>query len=217
MAIESVIISQNTSIIPDEVLAHRFGLIPIYADANEFQYKKDNDEFNESNSLTFKLSVKCELNANKELVSGEILSKQLIFIPKGKQGEQFIGKKEIKPVYDDILINKLRPGQEIVAELICVKGIGKTHAKWSPVCTAYYRLLPNIEFNSEIEGKEAEDLKALCPMKVFDIQGKDKKKAVVKNIRNCTTCRECIHNPGFKDKVNLGKISNHYECNNIII
>ena len=29
-------------------------------------------------------------------------------------------------------------------ELICEKGIGKTHAKWSPVCTAYYRNLPDI-------------------------------------------------------------------------
>ena len=29
MAIETVIINQNTSIIPDEVLAHRLGLIPI--------------------------------------------------------------------------------------------------------------------------------------------------------------------------------------------
>lgn len=215
MAIESVIINQNTSIIPDEVLAHRLGLIPIYADANEFQYKKDNDEFNENNSISFKLCAKCGKNTKGEVVNSEILSNQLIFIPKGKQAEYFIGKNTIRPVYDDILINKLRPGQEIDAELICVKGIGKTHAKWSPVCTAYYRLLPNIEFKNEIEGKEAEDLKALCPMKVFDTQGKDIKKAIVNNIRNCTTCRECIHNPLFKDKIKLGKASDHYECNNL--
>jgi DNA-directed RNA polymerase I and III subunit RPAC1 len=31
-------------------------------------------------------------------------------------------------------------------DLICEKGIGKTHAKWSPVCTAFYRLLPDIRF-----------------------------------------------------------------------
>ena len=40
MAIETVIINQNTSIIPDEVLAHRLGLIPILADANDFVEKK---------------------------------------------------------------------------------------------------------------------------------------------------------------------------------
>ena len=40
MAIETVIINQNTSIIPDEVLSHRLGLIPILADANDFIEKK---------------------------------------------------------------------------------------------------------------------------------------------------------------------------------
>ena len=40
MAIETVIINQNTSIIPDEVLAHRLGLIPILADANDFKKRK---------------------------------------------------------------------------------------------------------------------------------------------------------------------------------
>ena len=30
-------------------------------------------------------------------------------------------------------------------DLTCEKGIGKTHAKWSPVATAYYRLVPEIK------------------------------------------------------------------------
>ena len=34
---------------------------------------------------------------------------------------------------NDILIAKLRPGQEIDAVLHCVKGIGQDHAKFSPV------------------------------------------------------------------------------------
>ena len=40
MAIETVNIYQNTSVMPDEVLAHRLGLIPILADADDFLYKK---------------------------------------------------------------------------------------------------------------------------------------------------------------------------------
>jgi len=40
MAIETVNIYQNTSVMPDEVLAHRLGLIPIFADAEDFQYKR---------------------------------------------------------------------------------------------------------------------------------------------------------------------------------
>jgi DNA-directed RNA polymerases I and III subunit RPAC1 len=40
MAIEKVNMWQNTSIIPDENLAHRVGLIPIKADPRDFDYHK---------------------------------------------------------------------------------------------------------------------------------------------------------------------------------
>ncbi len=38
MAIEKVLLFQNTSVIQDEVLAHRLGLIPIKVDPRLFQY-----------------------------------------------------------------------------------------------------------------------------------------------------------------------------------
>jgi len=38
MAIENVFILNNTSIMHDEVLAHRLGLIPIKADPNDFSF-----------------------------------------------------------------------------------------------------------------------------------------------------------------------------------
>lgn len=39
MAIEKVMIKNNTSIIQDEVLAHRLGLIPLKADPRMFEYR----------------------------------------------------------------------------------------------------------------------------------------------------------------------------------
>lgn len=41
MAIEKVHIFNNTSIIQDEVLAHRLGLIPLKADPRLFDFKAD--------------------------------------------------------------------------------------------------------------------------------------------------------------------------------
>lgn len=38
MAIEKVLIANNTSIVQDEVLAHRLGLIPISVDPRLFEY-----------------------------------------------------------------------------------------------------------------------------------------------------------------------------------
>ena len=103
-------------------------------------------------------------------------------------------------------------------ELICEKGIGKTHAKWSPVCTAYYRNLPDIRLTEPIVGEDAKELKSICPMGVFDIEdiGKSKKTsqptAVVKNNGEaCTTCRECIRSDKFASKVDLGKKKTEFE------
>ena len=60
MAIHKVIVMQNTSVIPDEVLAHRLGLIPIFADPRLFINKKEQDDYNERNSIKFELNVKCQ-------------------------------------------------------------------------------------------------------------------------------------------------------------
>ena len=40
--------------------------------------------------------------------------------------------KDVGPVEDDILIAKLRPGQEIDVKMIACKGIGRDHAKFMP-------------------------------------------------------------------------------------
>ncbi len=216
MAIEVVNIYQNTSVIPDEVLSHRLGLIPIFANADLFQSKKDNEEFNEFNSIHFKIQVKCEKLKSGEIKDTEVYSGHIKWVPLGTQGEQYMGEEAFKVVHDDILVAKLRPGQEIEAELICVKGIGKTHAKWSPVSTAYYRLLPDISFSSDIVGDDAILLKKTCPVNVFDVKEDENYefKAYVKDSRKCTTCRQCIRVTNFKDKVILEKIKDNYECNN---
>ena len=212
MAIETVIINQNTSIIPDEVLAHRLGLIPILADANDFEEKKEDDDFTEKNCLKFKLNVKCEKVGNK-IINEQIFSKDLIFEPIGNQKNKFYDEKNKKYnvglVHDDIYLNKLTPGMEIDLICYCVKGIGRVHAKWSPVCTAYYKLINKINFLKEISGNDAQELKQLCPKGVFIVNKKGN--AEVGNIRECTSCRECIRQEKFKDSIELGKIADHYE------
>lgn len=60
MAIDKVHILNNTSIIQDEVLAHRLGLIPLKADPRLFECKADpNSAADEKDTLEFELKIKC--------------------------------------------------------------------------------------------------------------------------------------------------------------
>ena len=110
MAIETVIINQNTSIIPDEVLAHRLGLIPILADANDFEEKKEDEDFNEKNCLKFTLNVKCEKNKNGKIINEQIFSRDLKLEPLGNQKNKFFNEKSntysVGLVNDDIYLLK---------------------------------------------------------------------------------------------------------------
>src|SRR5690606_15331686 len=58
MAIEDVYIRNNTSILPDEMLAHRLGLIPIKADPRLFVERKEG-EYTDKDTIVFNLHVKC--------------------------------------------------------------------------------------------------------------------------------------------------------------
>eukprot|EP00736_Rhodelphis_marinus_P001137 Rmarinus@m.3736 len=198
MAIEKVIVKDNTSIVPDEIFAHRIGLIPLKVDPRLFEYIEEEEE-TESDTLVFKIDVSCKRRPGvpddapeeEKYERSRVLSGDLEWVPQGDQADRF--PEGIGPVHDDIVLTKLRPGQSVKVELHAYKGIGKQHAKWSPVCTASYRLLPVIELDRDFVDDEAEVLVSSCPMKVFDYEDFGaSKRAVVARPRDCTVCRECV-------------------------
>eukprot|EP01083_Nonionella_stella_P196974 724458_1 len=226
MAVEKVNIYQNTSIIQDEVLAHRIGLIPIKVDPRKFKpLQKEQGgtgKMNPLNTIVFTLCVKCERNKNlksedeatatdeQKYINAKVTAAHMKWVPQGNQASKF-ANNPIRPVYDDILIAKLRPGQEIELEMFCELGIGKDHAKWSPVSTASYRLLPDIVLPEPVEDEDADELVNVCPLNVFDIEEiGNRRRAKVSRPRDCTMCRECIREPGWEDRVKLLRKRDHF-------
>lgn len=233
MAIEKVLIANNTSVVQDEVLSHRLGLIPINADPRLFDYKSENDDPKENNTIVFKLHVRCERGSPRITVKSD----ELKWLPTGSEFSletsaakstsnpktytsfhtsqetlHDFSKKPIAPCHPDIILAKLGPGQEIELEAHAVKGMGKTHAKWSPVATAWYRMLPEVVLLQDVEDERAEKLVKTCPVNVFDIEdvGNDKKRAIVARPRGCTLCRECIREDEFKQDVALQRVKDHF-------
>lgn len=138
MAIEKVLVYNNTSIIQDEVLAHRLGLVPLKADPRLFEYRlSDEGEGTENDTLEFELKYKCtRKDAQVFEKNYGVYSNQLKWLPKGRQSSMF-REANIGPTEGDILLAKMKPGHELDLKVIAVKGIGKDHAKFSPVATAW--------------------------------------------------------------------------------
>ncbi|XP_065216800.1 DNA-directed RNA polymerases I and III subunit RPAC1 isoform X2 [Planococcus citri] len=222
MAIEKVHVYNNTSILQDEVLAHRLGLIPLKADPRKFAFKKsEDDEFSAEDSLEYHLRIKCSKNpkapASKsgdvsvsQYKNDKVLSKDIEWVPIGDQATNF-KSSDVGPVNDDILIAKLRPGHELDVKLFAVKGIGKDHAKFQPVATASFRLLPEITLLTEVEGEQAQRLKSSFSDGVIELRKhKGKIKAQVVNARYDSCSRNVFRFDDLKDCVKISRVPDHY-------
>nr|CAD7400088.1 unnamed protein product [Timema cristinae] len=220
MAIEKVFIYNNTSIIQDEVLAHRLGLIPLKADPRRFEYRqKDDEDGTEQDTLEFELKVKCtwNTNAHKDTTNPDdlyrnnnVYSKHIEWLPIGDQGSIY-KQSDVGPVLDDILINKMRPGHELDIKLHAIKGIAKDHAKFSPVCTAFYRLLPEVTLTRKVEGEQAERLQKCFSPGVIGVEEKHgKKRAKVLDARYDTCSRNVYRYDDLRDSVKMTRVKDHF-------
>ncbi|OON14435.1 RNA polymerase Rpb3/Rpb11 dimerization domain protein, partial [Opisthorchis viverrini] len=178
ISIERVYLFQNTSVMPDEVLCHRLGLVPLAIVPRHLIFPSrslpETDELTEFNPMEhvvfdFKVSFKksdlkgCSESSGKEFISEfnipsvrslAVYSSELKWVPLPGQEELF-GADQPTVVSPHILINKLAVGDEIEARCVAVKGVGRDHAKFSPVAAAYYKFLPVIKLLRHIEGDEA--------------------------------------------------------------
>ncbi|PZC80855.1 hypothetical protein B5X24_HaOG213842 [Helicoverpa armigera] len=217
MAIEKVMIRNNTSIIQDEVLAHRLGLIPLRADPRLFEYRpEDATDGTEFNTLEFTLKVKCSLNKSqpKDSYRAEdlyenhsVYSSHIKWQPIGNQASVH-KETDVGPVHEDILVSKMRPGHEMDLTLVAVKGIGRDHAKFSPVATASYRLLPEVTLTREVRSSEASLLQSCFAPGVIGLDSEGR--AYVRDARYDTCSRNVFRYDEIKDAVILSRVRDHF-------
>lgn len=188
--IEKVNFYDNTSILNDEIIAHRLGLVPIFVPSELLDYLIEIKKQKLLKLiLCFKVCHPGKFHGNLSIYSNSLKWKKY-----GILGS-FLKNIKIKPVFKDILIAKLNPGQKIACECECFIGTGNIHAKFSPVGTTFYKLFPKIKIITEILAKEARNLVDKCPVKVFDLEDISYgfiKRLFISQPQVCTLCRECV-------------------------
>ena len=120
MAIDDVVIQQNSSVLYDEILAHRLGLIPLSTDLKGYVLPQD-------------CSCKTDLGCSKcrvLLVLNAVATDDVKTIYSGDLRSE---DESVKPYVDNIPIVKLAPDHEIKLEAYAKLGKGRDHAKWQPV------------------------------------------------------------------------------------
>ena len=107
-AVESVDMLENSSVLADEGVAHRVGLIPLKTDLESSKADNENDKI----MLTLDSGISDE---TRTILSGDLKSQD----------------SNVVPTSDDIPIVTLAPGQSIKFEAYARLGKGTEHAKWN--------------------------------------------------------------------------------------
>ncbi|KAF2257966.1 insert subdomain of RNA polymerase alpha subunit [Lojkania enalia] len=140
IAIDIVEVLDNTSVLADEFISHRLGLIPLCAKGvEEVQYSRDCDceGYCELCSVVLTLNAKC---TSSEIM--KVYARDLVVSTSTANEE--VGRPVITdPEGKGSCIVKLRKGQSIHMRCIAKKGIAKEHAKWAPSAAIGFEYDPN--------------------------------------------------------------------------
>ena len=132
LAVDDVVIYDNTSALFDEIISHRLSLIPIPTDLS---------------LLTFRADCVCKGKGCPNCTVRYTLSKEgggTVYSGDLQPAEKSWAIKE-----DKIPIVELYGDQRLILELEAVLGRGRDHAKWQAVISPGYKIETTIEFDKK--------------------------------------------------------------------
>jgi DNA-directed RNA polymerase subunit D len=175
MAVDEVVMIENSSILQDEIIAHRLGLTPLKTDLDSYNLPEKCECQSEFGCALCRVTLTMDAESTegtRTVYSGELVSEN----------------PEIVPVSDKVPIIKLAKGQKLKLEAYARLGKGKNHAKWQPVSVCAYKYYPKII----VPNKECKDCTAcvdICPKKVYTMK---ENKVEVRDLLACNLCMDCV-------------------------
>jgi len=171
LAIDDVIIYDNTSPLFDEIISHRLGLIPIPTDLRLMVFRKD---------------CKCKGKGCPSCTVRYTLSKEEegIVLSGDLQPEH----ESFKIKEDKIPIVELFKGQRIILEVEAVLGVTEDHAKWQTILAPTYKMDASIE----VDKKRMDEVKDFIKELPKDLVELKANKLEIKDITKLTVLESYI-------------------------
>jgi DNA-directed RNA polymerase subunit D len=138
MAIDDVVIIENSSALYDELISHRLGLVPLKTDLDLFVLPELCKCESSLGCVNCRVLLVLDVEAEDKpltVYSGDLVSDGDI----------------VKPTSINIPILKLGPKQKIKLEAYAKLGQGKTHAKWIPTCASVLTEIDEDKYELTIE------------------------------------------------------------------
>lgn len=171
LAIEDVMIYDNSSALFDEMLAHRLGLIPLKTNLSEYKKKSE---------------CSCEgkgCSACEAIYTISIEGPCVV-----KSSDLLAQNPEASPVSPNIPIVSLEAGQKVVLEAHAEINTGLEHAKWQPTLACGYKSYPVIKIDERCDacGHCVDE----CPRDVLKLNKKSVE-VIEGKLIDCSMCRLC--------------------------
>lgn len=170
LAIDEIAIYDNTSVLFDEQIALRIGLIPIQT--NDLDIFSTPEECQCGGSGCPGCRIDFMLSAEGPKI---VYSREIQFQDPG-----------IKPSFDEIPIVILGEGEKVVIEGYVSKRRGRDQSKWNSGTLCGYKNLPHIEIDTCTGCAKCVEV---CPKKVLAMEGNEAKTA---RPVECSLCKLCI-------------------------
>lgn len=168
LAIDDINIYDNTSVLFDEQLALRMGMIPIKGDTRNFSFPEECTCKGQGCPLC-QISFTLSAEGPKVVYSGDMVS----------------ADPGVKPVDATIPIVELKDKHKVVVEAIAKLGTGRRHAKWQAGIASGYKNMPVVAIDKCDQCGKCIDV---CPRSILKLNGNS---ISVTDITECTMCKLC--------------------------
>ena len=171
LAIEDVRVYDNTSVLFDEMLVHRLGLIPLKTDLST-HVPKDQCSCEGAGCPTCTATYTLSVEGPRMVYSNDLIPQD----------------SDSGPIHENVPIVKLTADQKVVVEARAHLSTGKNHAKWQATTACGYKNYPVIVIDEQCDGCGmcVDD----CPRGVLAIE-KGKVAIVEGKLEDCSLCKIC--------------------------